>query len=170
MFNTELGVFHAIAKTVAPFTKNIVWLGDPFWALFALVMSDVWHWAPYMTLVFLGGLASLGLETEEAARIDGASDWQVFKDIVLPQLAPVIAVVAILKTIFALKMFDQIVTLTGGGPGTSTETLAYFVYKAAFKWYDMGYASALAYILTATLFLFAIPYMRFVIRKGGPAA
>jgi multiple sugar transport system permease protein len=77
----------------------------------------------------------------------------------------VIAVVAVLKTVFALKMFDQVFTLTGGGPGNRTQTLAYLVYKEAFSTFDMGYASALAWILTAALIALGIYYMRFLLPK-----
>jgi len=132
-----------------------------------LVLSDAWRWAPYMTLVILGGLAALPREPEEAARMDGATEFQVLRDVTIPALLPVLAIVAILKTVFALKMFDQVVTLTGGGPGQSTVTLAYLVYSIAFRWYDMGYASAVAWILTAMLVFLAFWYMRLVLRKPG---
>jgi multiple sugar transport system permease protein len=170
MFNTELGVFTWLAGTILPPLRGFVWLADPWAALLVLVFSDAWRWVPYMTLVVLGGLAALPKEPEEAARMDGATEWQVVRDVTLPALAPVIAVVAILKTVFALKMFDQVVTLTGGGPGQSTVTLAYLVYSQAFRWYDMGYASAIAWILTALLMLLAVWYMRLVLRKSEPGA
>jgi multiple sugar transport system permease protein len=111
----------------------------------------------------LGGLASIPKETEESARIDGASTLRIVFGIVLPQMKGILAVTAVLKTIFALKMFDQVVTLTGGGPGISTETLAYFIFNVGFKWYDMGYASALAWILTAIMMLISIWYVRMLI-------
>lgn len=120
---------------------------------------------PYMTFMCLGGLASVPRETEEAARIDGASGFQIFFGIVLPQMKGVLMVVAVLKTIFALKMFDQVVTLTGGGPGNSTETLAYFIFNVGFKWYDMGYASALAWILTRIMMLISIWYVRMLLSE-----
>lgn len=170
MFNAEMGVFTWLAGTLFPPLQGFVWLADPWAALLVLVFSDAWRWVPYMTLVVLGGLAALPKEPEEAARIDGASEWQVLRDVTIPALMPVLAVVAILKTVFALKMFDQVVTLTGGGPGQSTVTLAYLVYSMAFRWYDMGYASALAWILTAMLMLLAIWYMRLVLPKKEPGA
>jgi multiple sugar transport system permease protein len=131
----------------------------------AVVASDIWHWAPYMTLMILGGLASVPRETEEAARVDGAGPIRVFLDVTLPQIWPVLGVVAILKSVFALKAFDTIFTLSNGGPGTSTQTLAYFVYNTAFGYYDMGYAAAAAYVLTAVLLTIAMFYLRLVIRK-----
>lgn len=169
MFNAEMGVFTWIAGVVFPPLHGFVWLADPLAALLVLVFSDVWRWVPYMTLVVLGGLAALPKEPEEAARMDGATEWQVLRDVTIPALLPVLAVVAILKTVFALKMFDQVVTLTGGGPGSATVTLAYLVYSTAFRWWDMGYASALAWILTAMLVFLAFFYMRLVLRKAGGA-
>jgi multiple sugar transport system permease protein len=168
MFNAEMGVFTWLAGAVFPPLAGFVWLADRWAALLVLVFSDVWRWVPYMTLVVLGGLAALPKEPEEAARMDGASEWQVLRDVTIPALLPVLAVVAILKTVFALKMFDQVVTLTGGGPGTSTVTLAYLVYSIAFRWWDMGYASAVAWILTAILVVLAVFYMRLILRKQGP--
>jgi multiple sugar transport system permease protein len=167
MFNAETGVFTWLAGTLLPPLRGFVWLADPWAALLVLAFSDAWRWVPYMTLVVLGGLAALPREPEEAARIDGASEWQVLRDVTIPALLPVLAVVAILKTVFALKMFDQVVTLTGGGPGSSTTTLAYLVYAIAFRWYDMGYASAVAWILTALLVFLAVWYMKLVLRKPG---
>jgi multiple sugar transport system permease protein len=165
MFNAEMGVFTWLAGTLVPWLRGFVWLADPWASLLVLVFSDVWRWVPYMTLVVLGGLSALPREPEEAARIDGATEWQVLRDVTLPALLPVLAVVAVLKTVFALKMFDQVVTLTGGGPGTSTVTLAYLVYNLAFRWFNMGYASAVAWILTAMLVVLAVFYMRLVLRK-----
>jgi multiple sugar transport system permease protein len=167
MFNAESGVFTWLAGMLLPPLQAFVWLADPWAALLVLVFSDAWRWVPYMTLVVLGGLAAVPTEPEEAARIDGATEWQVLRDVTLPALLPVLAVVAILKTVFALKMFDQVVTLTGGGPGSSTTTLAYLVYSIAFRWYDMGYASAVAWILTAMLVFLAVWYMKLILRKPG---
>ena len=165
MFNAELGVFTWLAGVIVPPLQGFVWLGDHWTALLVLVFSDAWRWVPYMTLVVLGGLSGLPREPEEAARMDGATEWQVFRDVTFPALLPVLAIVAILKTVFALKMFDQVVTLTGGGPGNSTTTLAYLVYSIAFRWYDMGYASAVAWILTAMLVSLSVWYMKLVLRK-----
>jgi multiple sugar transport system permease protein len=166
MFNAEHGVIAVALAAVFPALRDVVWLADPVLAMAVLVLSDVWHWAPYMTLVFLGGLAAIPAESEEAARVDGAPEWRVALEVTLPQLKGVIAVVAILKTVFALKMFDQVVTLTGGGPGSATQTLAYLVYTVAFRWYDMGYASAIAWMLTTVLILLAVLYARLLFAKG----
>lgn len=163
--NAEYGIAQYLLGWLIPALQGKVWLSDAKLAMAAVVASDVWHWAPYMTLLILGGLASVPRETEEAARVDGASAFRVFRDITLPQILPVLAVVAILKAVFALKAFDTIFTLSNGGPGTTTQTLAYFVYNTAFGYYDMGYAAAAAYILTAVMLCLAMFYLRLVIRK-----
>ncbi|MEO1440086.1 MAG: sugar ABC transporter permease, partial [Chloroflexota bacterium] len=97
-------------------STEIVWLGDQFWALFMLAMSEVWGWAPLIALMFVGALGSIDETIFEAARIDGANPLQIFFRVTLPLLRPVILIVTMLKTIFSLKMFDQVVTMTGGGP------------------------------------------------------
>ena len=164
--NPEYGVLQAALSSAIPWFAGKVWLADSTLAMVAVVASDVWHWAPYMTLVLLGGLASIPVETQEAAKVDGASNWAVFRDITLPQLKGVIAIVLLLKTVFALKAFDTIYTLSSGGPGTSTQTLAYFVYQTAFNYYDLGYAAAAAYVLTAVLMVLAGFYLRLLFAKA----
>lgn len=165
MFNPEYGVLAKGIGAIFPSLAGTPWLADPQLAMAILVLTDVWHWTPYMTFMCLGGLASIPRETEEAARIDGASNLRIVFGIVLPQMKGVILVMAVLKTIFALKMFDQVVTLTGGGPGTSTETLAYFIFNVGFRWFDMGYASALAWILTAIMMFISIWYVRMLLSE-----
>lgn len=170
MLNPEYGVWHRMIGALAPGARDTVWLADETWAMVALVAADVWHWAPYMALVLLGGLASVPRETVEAAQVDGASPARVFFTVVLPQMRPVIAVVLVLKTVFALKTFDMVYTLTRGGPGASTQTLAYQIYTTGFQFYDMGYAAAAAYLLTAVLLVLAGFYVRLMFAAERKAA
>jgi multiple sugar transport system permease protein len=165
MFNPEFGVLAKGLGAIFPALEGTPWLADPDLAMAILVITDVWHWTPYMTFMCLGGLASIPRETEEAARIDGASNLRIVFGIILPQMKGVLLVTAVLKTIFALKMFDQVVTLTGGGPGTSTETMAFFIFNVGFKWFDMGYASALAWILTAIMMVISAWYVRMLLSE-----
>jgi multiple sugar transport system permease protein len=165
MFNPEFGVLAKGLGAVFPALEGTPWLASPDLAMAILVITDVWHWTPYMTFMCLGGLASIPRETEEAARIDGASNLRIIFGIILPQMKGVLLVTAVLKTIFALKMFDQVVTLTGGGPGTSTETMAFFIFNVGFKWFDMGYASALAWILTVIMMVISAWYVRMLLSE-----
>ncbi len=165
MLNPDYGAFAKTISAILPFMRDVDYLASPALSMAALISADVWHWAPYFTFMLMGGLASIPPETQEAARIDGASDRRVFFDVTLPQLAPVLIVAVILKSVFALKVFDSIVTMTAGGPGRSTTTLAYFAYHIGFRDYDFGYAAAVAYILTAILFLLSLSYMRFAFKS-----
>ena len=165
MLNPDYGAFARTVAAVLPFTAGTDYLANSTFAMAALISSDVWHWTPYFTFMLMGGLASIPTETQEAARIDGASEWQVFRDVTLPQLAPVLTVAVILKAVFALKVFDAIVTMTAGGPGRSTTTLSYFAYQIGFRDYDFGYAAAVAYVLTAILFALSLFYVRSAFKR-----
>ncbi len=164
MLNPEYGIIDKILDTVFPFWADVVWLAEPYWALFWLAMTEIWGWAPYIALIFIGALGSLPRETMAAAKVDGANTFQIFWYITLPLLKPILIMVGLLKTIYSVKVFDQVVTLTGGGPGRATETMNYYVYKSGFNFYDMGYASALAYLLVTTMFVFAFFYVRFIMK------
>ncbi len=165
MFNPEFGLFDAFFGLIVPPLADVAWLSDPTLAFAVCVMADTWGWIPFITLVLIGGIAALPRETMEAAQVDGASGFQVFKDITIPQLKPVLAVVVILKTIFSLKTFDQIYMLTNGGPGTATQTLAHYAYFNGFKYYDMGFAAAVAWIMVIPMIALTFLYTRFVFRR-----
>ncbi len=165
MLNPNYGVYDWAVGTLFPFLDGIIWLAQPFWALFWMAMSEVWGWAPLIALMFIGALGSISENLYEAARIDGANRLQIFRSITLPLLLPVILIVALLKTIFSLKLFAQVVTMTGGGPGRATQTLNYYVYQNAFRNLDMGYASALAWILVVVMSIFAFAYVYLVLQR-----
>ena len=165
MFQPDFGLFKGFFDVLIPPLADADWLGDPTLALIAVTGSDVWHWTPYLTLVFIGGLANVPRDAQEAAMIDGAPAWMVFRDVTLPSMLPVRAGGVILKTIFSLKMFDQVFMLTNGGPGNATQTLAHFIYFQGFKYYDMGYASAVSYLLVIPMFGLTWLYMRLVFLK-----
>lgn len=165
MFQPDFGLFKAFFDVLFPPLAQTDWLGDPTLALVVLVGSDVWHWTPYITLVFIGGLANVPREAQEAAMIDGASGWQVFRDVTLPSMLPVVAVGIILKCIFSLKMFDQVFMLTNGGPGNATQTMAHYIYFHGFKYYNMGYAAAVSYLLVIPMLFLIWVYMKLVFLK-----
>lgn len=166
MFNPDYGIMNALFGKVFPSLAGVDWLGDSFLAMFILIATDVWHWTPYLTLLLIGGLTSVPQETIEASKVDGAHAGRTFFDIILPLMLPTIGVAIILKTIFSLKMFDQVYMLTNGGPGNATQTLAHYIYVQGFKYYDMGYASALSYYLVIPLMLLGYVYLRLVFAKS----
>jgi len=166
MFNPEFGLFDAFFGTMIPPLANVSWLSDPTLAFAVCVMADVWGWIPFLTLVLIGGLAAVPRDTVEAAQVDGASGWRVLKDVTLPQLLPVLAVVIILKTIFSLKTFDQIYMLTNGGPGTATQTLSHYVYFNGMKYGQIGYSAAVAWLMVIPMVGLTFLYAKFVFRKA----
>ncbi|MCP1146776.1 carbohydrate ABC transporter permease [Lysinibacillus endophyticus] len=160
MLNPEYGLFHKIAGTLFPFLQDIVWLGTSFTSLLALISVTVWIWLPFMSLMFISGLIGIPDEVYEAAKVDGATRLQTLYKITLPLMKPIILISSILMTMFTLKVFDPVVTLTQGGPGNSTEVLNFFIYKNAFRYFDMGYSAALGYILAMITIVFVVIYMR----------
>jgi len=159
MFSPDYGVYDKMLKTLLPFTDSINWLGEPFWALMVIVLSEVWGWAPLIALMFLGGLGSISPEIRDAARVDGTNAWQEFWKISFPLLRPLILIVVFLKAVFSVKIFDQVVTITSGGPGRATESLNFFVYSQGFTFLDIGYASAVSWILVVILGALAAGYL-----------
>jgi len=165
MLSPEFGIVDIILKHLVPGMGDTPILSNAAWAMVALILVDVWHWTPYFMLTFIGALASLPQETLDAAQVDGAGSGRIFFEIVLPQLKPVLAIAILLKTIFSLKMLDQVVTMTAGGPGSATETLPYLVYTTAFRYYDIGYASAMAWLLAIVMIVLALIYSRFTMER-----
>lgn len=167
MFNPDFGLFQAFFATIIPGLADVQWLAHPQLAMVVVIMADVWGWTPFITLMFIGGLASVPQESIEAAHLDGATKWQSFWYVILPQLRTVIAVALILKAIFSLKTFDTVFMLTNGGPGTATQTLAHYVYFNGFKYYDMGYAAAVAWLMVIPMLILTWLYTRQVFQSGG---
>lgn len=165
MLNSDYGLYDHLVKAIFPPAQDIIWLNDTFWAMFSLAMSETWGWAPLIALMFVGALGTISPEITEAARLDGANNVTLFFFITLPLLRPVILIALLLKTIFSLKMFDQVVTMTGGGPGNSTQTFNYFIYQIGFRNLDMGYASALAIMLVIFLSILAFVYVKLLLGK-----
>jgi multiple sugar transport system permease protein len=131
--------------------KN-AWISDASTVLPSLVLVDVWQWTPMITLIVLAGLASLSTEPYESARVDGASGAQILWRITLPMVMPTILTALILRTVDALKTFDIIFAMTGGGPGYSSETLNVLGFKYSFEYFKMGQSS----VMLVALFLIVL--------------
>jgi multiple sugar transport system permease protein len=144
MFHPQLGVLNYLLTSVGLPPSQWVYHTDT--VIPTLVMVETWHWTPLVMLIVLGGLAALPADPFEAARIDGANAWQVFRHVTWPLLLPYIAVAAIIRTIDALKTFDTIFVITQGGPGTASETINILLYLQAFAYYELGYASAVVLV------------------------
>jgi multiple sugar transport system permease protein len=166
MLNPSFGIYDTILDTIFPFAANITWLSEPFWAIWWIAFSEIWGWAPLIALMFLGALGSINPEVFESAKIDGVNNIQLFFHITLPMLRPIIIIITLLKTIWSMKMFDQVVTMTGGGPGRATQFLNYYVYLHGFRYIDMGYAATLAVILLVAMTIFTTFYVKSIYQKG----
>jgi len=140
---------------------GINWLADTKLALPSIIISDTWEWTPFMMVVLLAGLQSIPVDLQEVAAIDGASRWQIFWHITLPFLKPIIIVVILIRAMDAFKLFDLVVLLTRGGPGSSSETVAYYNYLSGFKHFSMGYAAAMSYVQLAVIIIIANVFLRF---------
>ncbi|MBQ2644379.1 sugar ABC transporter permease [bacterium] len=141
IFDPNAGFLNYILRT------NIQWLYRPDTAMIAVIAVSVWKLIGYNTIILLGGYAGINSSLEEAADIDGANKVQTFFKITLPLLSPVIFFVLIITTISSFQVFDLIYLMTQGGPDGATDVLVYWLYKNAFEYFDIGKASAAAYIL-----------------------
>jgi len=130
----------------------IDWLGDPHWAMPAIILFAVWKNFGYNMIIFLAGLQSIPVDLYEAARIDGASAWQQLRYITLPALAPIVLLVSILTTAGYFQLFAEPYVMTQGGPMQSTVSVLYFMYEEGFKWWNLGFASAIAFLLFLLMF------------------
>jgi len=156
LLNSELGV---IPHYLGAIGIGVDWFG-PGMALFSIILIDVWQWTPFMVLMFLAGLEALPKSPFEAARVDGASAWMTFWNLTLPMLRPVILVALIIRALDAFKVFEYVYAITRGGPGDATETIQFFIYKTGFRFFRLGEAAAMAFVLvTITMVLVVALYL-----------
>lgn len=130
---------------------GIPWLSNPDWALVSVIIVDIWQWTPFCFLVMLAGLQSIPEDMLEAARLDTNSTLKLWREVVLPMLAPVIVIVLLLRLAEAIKVFDVVASLTVGGPGNATQSVSYLAFRTGLRFFDVGYASALALTLLAVV-------------------
>ncbi len=156
-----------LAKLLAPLGIEIpALLRDPATAPYALVAMRVWRTTGYYAIIYLAGLQAISSELREAARLDGASELNVIRHVVLPGLKPVALFCIVLSTVSGLEMFDEPMVLTQGGPGDSTLTVVMFVYQQGFQFLQLGYAAAASYVLTVLIVLVSL-VQRFWLRERG---
>jgi multiple sugar transport system permease protein len=142
--------------------KGPDWLGNPDIALYSLVIVDVWKGIGYMMVIYLAGLQGISTEFYNAAKVDGASTWQLFWKITLPLIAPTTFFLAITSFIGSLQVYTIVYAMTDGGPLKATEVVAWLIWKVAFQQHNMGYAAAQSFMLFAVIFavtLFQVRYM-----------
>jgi multiple sugar transport system permease protein len=160
MLNPNFGAINGTLKQLGINTESLTWTASPRLAFLAVIAVDVWQWTPFVFLVLLAGLQAIPQEPYEAALIDGSSRWQTFRHVTLPLLKPAILIVLLLRTMDLLRVFDQIFILTEGGPGFATEMISLYIYRAAFRFFDFGYAAAMSFVLLALTNLVSVVYMK----------
>jgi len=164
MLERDNGIINELLALVG--LERIPFLASNTWAMISVILVDAWQWTPFAVLVLLAGLESLPVEPFEAARMDGASRWGEFWYITMPLLAPVIAVVLLIRTMDAFREFDKIFIMTGGGPGTATQTLPIFLYRAGFQDFNMGFSAATGVVMLIIVTIVSAFYVRRIHTAG----
>lgn len=139
---------------------KVPWLSDPDWALVSVMLVDTWQWTPFVFIVLLAAIQGIPEEYYEAARLETARGWDLFRHITLPVLQPTIILVLVLRVAEAFKVFDIPFTLTTGGPGAATQVFSMFIYRTGRRFFDFGYASALAYLLLIVVLVLVMFFFR----------
>lgn len=164
LFHTSYGLVNwALGHVgIAP----VDWLGDPAWAMPTIILLAVWKNFGYNMVIFLAGLQAIPLDLYEAARIDGASRWRQFRHITLPMLGPVLMVVSVITVAGYFQLFAEPYVMTRGDPLQSTVSVLYFMFEEGFRWWNLGRASAVAFLLFLIIFSVTALMLRLGRRKG----
>lgn len=162
MFNDQFGIVNVILEALG--IETFPWFTQRWTAFSIIVLTDIWLWTPWFTLLLLAGLQSLPKEPFEAAAIDGTSSWRVFRYLTLPMLRPVIVVCIVIRTIDAFRTFDIVWTLTGGGPARQTELFSIYAYENAFIFLNFGLGSAAALIGAGIILIVGLALYRMLDR------
>ncbi len=165
IFNPSYGALNGLLYSLHIIDKYVIWLGYPNSALAAIVWADVWKETPFIMLLILAALQTIPKELYEASRLDGASAVQSFFHITVPLIQPVLFVAIALRTIWALKSFDLIYTLTAGGPSSSTSVVGYYIYLKTFISLQFGRGAAASYIMTIIIMLLVLLYQKLLYRE-----
>lgn len=164
-FHSEYGVVNDLLRRLGA-SEPRMWLLQPRWAFAAICLTIIWKTSSFMAMVLLAGLQMIPRSLYEAAEVDGASRWQQFWQVTIPMLMPSIIVALIFRTISALQTFDIPYTMTKGGPGSSTETLAMLIHKTTIEYLDVGYGSTLAVFMFVLSLLITAFYLKHMGRNA----
>ncbi|MDA3922367.1 MAG: sugar ABC transporter permease [Salinisphaera sp.] len=159
LFVPGASVVNNLMESTGFLPQALNWVGNPTLARLSLVVADVWEWTPFLFLIFVGALQAQNSDLEEAAKVDGARNWQVFWQVSLPLLRPIIAIALVLRSIDAVTMFTKVYVMTQGAPAGDTETVSYFIYRVGFNQFDAGTAAAasvLVLIVTIAVAQYAV--------------
>jgi len=168
LYQPQYGLVNAFLGRLG--VPAVDWLGDPHWALPAILVLAVWKNFGYNLLIFVAGLQAVPRELHEAAALDGAGGWQRFRHVTLPALAPVSLFVSVTTLINYFQLFAEPYVMTQGGPLRSTTSLVLYMYEQGFRWWRLGFAASLAFLLFALILAATLVQLRLQARRGGGGA
>jgi multiple sugar transport system permease protein len=160
VFASDYGVINAALGLQGH--DQILWLSQPALAMISVASVDIWQWTPFVYLIMFAGFQTVPSESVEAAQVDGATSWTQFRHIELPYLRPLLLLVLFFRLADVLRVFDAVYVLTGGGPGSTTQFLSLYLYRIAFRFSDLGQASALAVVVMVAMTVFYTIISRFL--------
>ncbi|MBR0680418.1 sugar ABC transporter permease [Roseomonas eburnea] len=160
LFNSEIGIVNHLLMSAGVIDERIAWLSTPSMAMASAILLNVWKYTPFVVIVVLARLQTIPTELYDAAKVDGAGALRRFRDITLPQLAEVLAVVIVFRTIWTFNKFEEIYLLTRGGPGTSTYNLALYAFDQSIANLRMGVGAAAGVIMLLLLLAGSMLYIR----------
>lgn len=157
MYTPNYGIINHLLRAVGAIDKDILWLSTGAGAMFSVLSVDIWQWTPFVFLVCFAGLQAVPQDVVEAARVDGAGGWGLFRLVELPYLKSLLLLVLIFRFTDTFRVFDHVLVLTAGGPGTATEFVSVYLYRVAFKFFDLGYAAAIGfYVVIVASVMFSL--------------
>jgi multiple sugar transport system permease protein len=161
------GYLHLLGKLIGLNVPENGYLFSTSTALPSIMVMDIWVAIGYYVLLFLAGIKSIPIEIYEAAKLDGARFWRRLFSVTIPQITPILLFIVVINTIRSFQIFVEIYVMTKGGPLGSTSTVVYFVFDEGLQKFNMGYASAAAYLLFVIILIFSLLQMKLFTRKGG---
>ncbi len=165
IYSSHYGYLNVILYRLGLIKGFVQFLGNADFALYAVILPYVWRVVPFSALLYGAALRTIPQELYEAAMVDGASNWRQFLSITLPLLRPTTTVLLILRTAFAIMVFEEIFAMTQGGPGNATWVAAWYTYSHAFRYFDFGVGAASAWVLTLIIGVAAVLYIRLIYRE-----
>ncbi len=157
IFNPTMGPLNEFMALFG--LANLPYLTSARWAIGTIIAVEVWQWTPFVILLMLAGLATLPDDIYEAAELENASRWRQFWDITFPMLLPISTAVVFIRLIESYKIMDTVFVMTGGGPGIATETLTLFAYQEGFKKFNLGYTSALSFLILIVVTVVGLAFL-----------
>ncbi|MCL4561445.1 MAG: sugar ABC transporter permease [Chloroflexi bacterium] len=166
IYNADYGSLNALLQQLGVIKNYIPWLIDPLRAMNMVIIADIWHSVPFIALILQAAMATIPIELEEAAAVDGATAWQRFLSIRLPLLRSAILVALVIRSVEAFRVFDIIYVITQGGPAFGTVTISYLTYLETFSYGHLGRGASISFLISIFTMIMAMIYIRILYRGG----